>query len=516
VSVWALPLLVLGVGLVAGLVLVILTRGGGRQDRRAELRAKKDSLIDQLRSLRTNRAKLDAAEFQRRWDQLLDEAAGVLRDMEQAQEDPEIGAVPVDGAQRSRFSWAMVLLGLGFFAVLGAGLSQYAAPRLEGGSLTGTDLSGAIARQAQLDAAEAALVDNPDDLDALNLLTYSALQSGDLGAAMKWMDRCRKVDADHPEVRTHLAILQLSIGMGDKAVVELDAALEAEPALSKALFWRGLAALRSGERELAAGFLERALEAASTPEEREQASQGLMEARRPPAQVMLRGKLSLAEGVAMPGKGVLFIMVRRSEDGAGPPVAAVRLDPRGVPGSFSVTDRDLMMGGAWPDSVWVEARVDTDGDPMTKSPADLLAARVGPFAPKSTAVELELGGGAEHQSSGVEQSSHVAAAVSGTISVAQGTRLPKSGAVFLIVRRSPTPQGPPAAAVRLAPSDVPGTFFVGEENLMLGGPWPAQAWLQVRADADGNAMTRSDEDVSSPVVGPIAEGTTDVTLLLGG
>jgi hypothetical protein len=57
---------------------------------------------------------------------------------------------------------------------------------------------------------------------------------------------------------------------------------------------------------------------------------------------------------------------------------------------------------------------------------------------------------------------------------------------------------------------------VGAANLMMGGPWPAQAWLQVRADADGNAMTRSDEDVSSPVVGPIAEGTTDVTLLLGG
>jgi len=511
-----MPLVVLCVGLASGLVMVILTRGGGRQDRRAELRAKKDSLIDQLRSLRANRPKLDAAEFQRRWDQLLDEAARALRDMEQSQENPEIGGVPVDGAQRSRFSWATVLLGLGFFAVLGAGLSQYAVPRLEGGSLTGTDLSGAMDRQAQLDAAEAALVDDPDDLDALNLLTYSALQAGDLGAAMKWMDRCRKVDEDHPEVRTHLAMLQLSIGMRDKAVVELDAALQADPALSKALFWRGLAALRSGERDLAAGYMERALEAASTSEERQQASQGLMEARRPPAQVMLRGKLSLADGVAMPGQGVLFIMVRRSADGAGPPVAAVRLDPRGVPGSFSVTDRDLMMGGAWPDQVWVEARVDTDGNPMTKSPADLLAARVGPFGPKSTAAELVLGGGAETESSGAESTSDGAAAISGTISVAEGTRLPKSGAVFLIVRRTPTPQGPPAAAVRLAPTDVPGTFTVGEANLMMGGSWPAQAWLQVRADADGNAMTRSDDDVSSPVVGPITEGTTDVTLLLGG
>ena len=512
-TVWALPLGMLAVGLVAGLVLVLMTRGGGRRDRKAELQADKDSAMDQLRALQLDRAKLDPADFQAQWDTLMTQAASSLRDLEAVEGDgPEIGSGEHAIGAGGRSSWGTVLVALAFFALLGVGLTQYSAPRLEGGTLTGTDLSGAADRAERLEAAKAAVEANPEDLDALNLLTFEALQAGDLGAAMKWMDQCRKIDPEHPEVRTHLAILQLSIGMTGKAIVELDAALESSPGLSKALFWRGLASLRSDDRVTAVDYMEQALEAATTPEERNQATQGLMEARRPPAQVMLRGKLSLDPAATMPSKGVLFVMVRRTAGGGGPPVAAVRLDPRGVPGTYSVTDRDLMMGGAWPEQVWVEARVDTDGNPTTKSEADLVTALIGPFDPKSTGADLVLGGGAAPELA--ETSAAPAGESGGRITVASGTTLPQGGAVFLIVRRSETPAGPPAAAVRLSLSDVPGPFSVGKANLMMGGAWPEQSWLQVRADADGNAMTRTDADVSSAVVGPIAPGTQDVVLEL--
>jgi tetratricopeptide (TPR) repeat protein len=491
VTVWALPLGMLAVGLVAGLVLVLMTRGGGRRDRKAELQADKDSAMDQLRALQLDRAKLDPADFQAQWDKLMTQAASSLRDLEAVEGDgPEIGSGEHAIGAGGRSSWGTVLVALAFFAVLGVGLTQYSAPRLEGGTLTGTDLSGAADRAERLEAAKAAVEANPEDLDALNLLTFEALQAGDLGAA----------------------ILQLSIGMTGKAIVELDAALESSPGLSKALFWRGLASLRSDDRVTAVDYMEQALEAATTPEERNQATQGLMEARRPPAQVMLRGKLSLDPAATMPSKGVLFVMVRRTAGGGGPPVAAVRLDPRGVPGTYSVTDRDLMMGGAWPEQVWVEARVDTDGNPTTKSEADLVTALIGPFDPKSTGADLVLGGGAAPEPA--ETSAAPAGEIGGRITVASGTTLPQGGAVFLIVRRSETPAGPPAAAVRLSLSDVPGPFSVGKANLMMGGAWPEQSWLQVRADADGNAMTRTDADVSSAVVGPIAPGTQDVVLEL--
>jgi len=518
-SVWMLPLAVLGGGLLVGLIAVVMSRGRGGRDHLAEKRAVKDSLMDQLRSLRADRMKLEPAIFEERWARLLDAAAASLRDLDREREQPT-GMEPEEVAAPSgRRPWGSVVAALVFFVLAGYGLAEFSAPRLEGGSLTGTDLSGASARQALLDEAKATLEQNPEDLDALNLLTYDSLLTGDLGVAMKYMDQCRKVAPEDPEVRTHLAILQLSIGMSDKAKVELDAALEEVPNSSKALFWRGLAALRSQERESAVAYLERALENAVTTDERRMATQALGEARRPPAKVMLRGSLGLASGVTRPTSGVLYVMVRRSPDGGGPPAAAVRLDPRGVPGTFSVTDRDLMMGGEWPAQVWVEARLDTDGDPMTKDAADLVAPIAGPFEAQATGVALVLNAGVKPPSSSEGEpgvaASGATARVSGSIEVADGIELPKGGRAFLIVRRTQTRQGPPVAAVQLPISGLPGSFSVGDKNLMMGGTWPEQVWIQVRADADGDAMTRSDDDVSSPVVGPLKSGTLDVVLTLG-
>ena len=94
--------------------------------------------------------------------------------------------------------------------------------------------------------------------------------------------------------------------------------------------------------------LEAALESASTKDERLMATSALSEARKPPPTTHLKGEIRLAEGLQAPTQGVLFVMVRRSAQPAGPPVAALRLSPRGIPGDFTVTDRDMMMGGSWP------------------------------------------------------------------------------------------------------------------------------------------------------------------------
>ena len=50
---------------------------------------------------------------------------------------------------------------------------------------------------------------------------------------------------------------------------------------------------------------------------------------------------------------------------------------------------------------------------------------------------------------------------------------------------------------------------------MMGGTWPEQVWITARTDGDGNAMTRDDQDATSPQIGPLAEGTEDIVLLLG-
>jgi len=513
VSVWTLPFIVAAGALGLGFVLVFLSGGRGGRDHLAEREATKDSLVDQLRSLQADRGKLSPNVYEDRWARLLDRAAAALRDLEQEQSQPTPpDAVDPEAETSAQRPWGTMVGGIVFFVLLGVGLMEYSAPRLEGGSLTGTDLSGVEAQKAALAAAEEILKESPDDIDALNLLCHAALANGKLNEAMKCMEQARKVAPDNPEVRTHLAILQVSIGMAEKAKLELNTAIEADPVLSEALFWRGVVDLQTGNRASAVEFLERALEAAKTPSERVLASQGLREARRPPAQVMLRGQLSLGDAVTRPRGGILFVMARANDSGKGPPAAAARLDPRGVPGSFSLSDRDLMMGGAWPGQVWVQARLDADGDPNTKGEGDLVTDILGPFSPGATGVELVLSGGAASAAPAADTGT----GVSGTIAVAAGKSLPEGGAVFVIVRRTQVAQGPPAAAVRLDLSSVPGAFSVGEADLMMGGAWPEEAWVQVRADADGNAMTRSESDISSPVMGPFSSGTTGVELLLGG
>ena len=240
------------------------------------------------------------------------------------------------------------------------------------------------------------------------------------------------------------------------------------------------------------------------------ATRALAEARKPPATAQLRGSIQFAANTPSPPRGVLFIMVRRTEGAAGPPVAALRLDPRGIPGTFTVTDRDMMMGGEWPSQVWIEARLDSDGDPSTKEANDLHTERLGPFSAGAEGIQLVL-----------ESSSNQAAAatatprISGRIEVAQGQTLPRSGAIFVIIRRTSTPQGPPVAAIRLPIDGAPGPFSAGDADIMMGGDWPDEVWVQARADADGNAMTKGNDDLSSPIVGPVKSGSDSIELTLG-
>jgi tetratricopeptide (TPR) repeat protein len=94
------------------------------------------------------------------------------------------------------------------------------------------------------------------------------------------------------------------------------------------------------------------------------------------------------KGAVAPGS-IVFVTVRDSSFGAGPPLAAKRLPARGFPIRFEITGADSMMGEALPESMLVEARLDPDGDPMTRSPTDPKA-RLEDVKPGSTDLHLVL------------------------------------------------------------------------------------------------------------------------------
>jgi hypothetical protein len=87
--------------------------------------------------------------------------------------------------------------------------------------------------------------------------------------------------------------------------------------------------------------------------------------------------------------------------------------------------------------------------------------------------------------------------------------------LFIIARRQGAQGGPPLAVLRIADPKFPLDFSIGPENVMIPSMrFEGAISLSARLDADGNAMTRGEGDISSAVEEPIAPGATGVTLRL--
>jgi hypothetical protein len=67
---------------------------------------------------------------------------------------------------------------------------------------------------------------------------------------------------------------------------------------------------------------------------------------------------------------IVFVTLREGGFGAGPPLAAKRLQASGFPMPFEIGSSDSMSGESLPDDLLVEARIDADGDPMTRPRTD--------------------------------------------------------------------------------------------------------------------------------------------------
>jgi len=439
-EVWGPPLLILAGGLAVGAFLA--TSAGSspiRSTRDEELRARHDSLLDQIRELDADRGKLDAATYSARREALISQAADTLRELESGPAPAPAPAEPTASGGGSGMIWAGV--SVVFFVVLGVLLTQNSFQRgvndgMTGGTATSAgggggsaDASGMVAaleaarteRQAE---ASAALAADPRDLAAINTLTYDALLYRDLDAAMRHVESARDISESDADVLIHLAILQSFVGMTDRALGGLDEAAKVNPNEAKLRLWRGFLNGRSGkvaeaevdlafaaknaawpeERLLATGLLDELRTAPPPGPASAVASSGTMPpdhpgtsgmpAGHPPAggsAVHLKGTISLGEGVVAPEGYTLFLSVRRSPAG-GPPAAAQKLTGVTFPLELSLGDAQLlpMAGGAWPEEVWVQARLDRDGNAMTKEDADLESSMQGPLTKGSEGLSFVL------------------------------------------------------------------------------------------------------------------------------
>lgn len=84
---------------------------------------------------------------------------------------------------------------------------------------------------------------------------------------------------------------------------------------------------------------------------------------------LLSGTIALDPAVTQsPGAAVTVFIIARSGPGKGKPVLARRIDAQSFPLTFALTGADSMMAGDKPQQVSLEARIDLDGDAMTREP----------------------------------------------------------------------------------------------------------------------------------------------------
>lgn len=422
---WGPPLVVLSIGIAVGLGLALISGGqraveDDRLARREELTAQKATLLDQIRSLDADRDKLGEAEYARRRQELVGQAAKVLAALEALEAMPveELAVereLANDGASSNPLAaglWAAgVLL---FFGMLAVFLSSSSTERAQGGSMTGGAVSSAANASAEIVAAKDALEADPNDLKAINTLSYDALLNRDLENAMQLVDRARAIDPDDPDLHVHLAILQISVGMVDKADVELARAIEQRPKWGRPRLWRGLVRMYESKPEETIVEVEAALQLGLRADEQGFARQLLSDARNPrpaptgeaqpssaPAGPMYAGAGggavqltgTIAKPVAeLPADRVVFLVVYSNAQAKAPPppVATARLTVADLPFTFKFEEGHSMTGGPWPSEVWIRAKVDVDGRPGPSSPDDIDSVLLGPVKPGTEGLEIEF------------------------------------------------------------------------------------------------------------------------------
>lgn len=91
--------------------------------------------------------------------------------------------------------------------------------------------------------------------------------------------------------------------------------------------------------------------------------------------VSLHGVIELDPAAApqpIPAEACVYLVLRRPDEPAGPPLATRRL-PAAFPAAFEVGLGDSMLGQAMPSEVSLDARLDADGDPLTRAAGEATA-----------------------------------------------------------------------------------------------------------------------------------------------
>ena len=358
--------------LLSGLIVgIMFLYGMKRRDEktdleRKDLEAKRDALITELRTETSpeERTRLEL------------EAAAVLKKLDRGAPPPSAaksakkGAADGGGAPPRSSTVVGFLYGAASVAVIGGiayFVTQSAKPKEEASAPQAMQ-----AQPQQTDTAvqqlEAAVQRNPSDLNARNDLAKAYLDRENMDAVIQQTQFVLQQKPEDARALTYEALVRISMGQKDAAADMLKRATKSDPDLLDA--WVGVAWLNAQEGNTKGA--EAAInEAKKRHPDEAQRLDALMMHLKPATPIKIT--LNVDPGTQVPSNGVIYIMARAAGQESGPPLAVRKVELGAFPLNAEISSADSMSGEQLPAKVHIDVRIDTDGNPMTKSPGDLTA-----------------------------------------------------------------------------------------------------------------------------------------------
>ncbi len=380
---WASAIAILAAGLLIGAIIFFMVRRKAATIdtnlERKDLEAKRDALIAQLRALPD-----DAVDERARLER---ETADVLRQLDAA---PAITSsspqTPIPQHPTPAMSPTIkgFLWGAGSFAALAA-LGYFVMQ-----SSTPRDPQQQMAPMAQTDPhpqtpttdpqvvqLEAAVQRDPNNLALRNDLAQAYLEQNNLMAVFEQTKFILAKNPNDSRALTFQALVRMAMGEADTAQTMLQQAIQADPKNLDARV--SLAWIHTQNNDMNAADAAIAAAIQASPNDRARLEEVLRQMKAQAAQApaqqasaapatgkSVRVTLNLA--TAAPSGGVLFVIARNPS--GGPPAAVKRVDVTSFPITIDLSQADSMLGQPLPDLFRLEARLDSDGDPLTKPPTD--------------------------------------------------------------------------------------------------------------------------------------------------
>ncbi|MEA2569110.1 MAG: cytochrome c-type biosis protein CcmH [Acidobacteriota bacterium] len=409
---WLTASAILLSGLVVGFMFVYSMKRAARtgEAERRDLQAKLDARVQQLRELE------DVGGSDEERARLEREAADALRELEGVE---AAASAAGEGGRSDRphtekkptgplagFLWgagSVAAIAALIFFVTSSSKQRGANEGLTGGQPTGAApmQSAPAASDPEIQRLEAAVKATPDDLALRDDLAKAHLDRENMPAVVEQTRYVLQRSPTDARALTYEALVLIAMNRVDTALPMLEKSVKSDPSLLEtqvALAWIYTNAGHTAEAEAAMkeAFArhpeERAkltevfarMKAGPAPNEAPQQQQQAAAPSGPSVHVTI----NVPDNVRISGTALVFVYARAAGVTSGPPAAVKRLPASGFPIAIDLSAADSMMGQPLPEKMRIEARLDGDGNAMTKEPGDLTAFAEGVVAGANITLSL--------------------------------------------------------------------------------------------------------------------------------